>query len=235
MSAILQMGDRVITEAEIVPLLISYQMLPQLQRESIIDRAIESIDCTPEETAIACQQFLTYNQLSEELTIQQWLLRYGISQKQLEFLATRKLRIEKFKQATWGHKLSSYFLHRKKQLDKVIYCVIRTKDMGLAKELYFRILEEEQTFGELAKEYSQGQEALTGGLTGPVELAVLPRPLADMLSVSQNGQLWPPIRLGEWLLIVRLEKFIPAQLDGQMHQRLLNELFEAWLKEQLNE
>lgn len=56
-----------------------------------------------------------------------------------------------------------------------------------------------------------------------------------MLSVSQNGQLWSPIRLGEWLLIVGLEKFIPAQLDEQMRQRLLNELFEAWLKEQINE
>lgn len=52
-----------------------------------------------------------------------------------------------------------------------------------------------------------------------------------MLSVSQPGQLWPPLRLGEWLLIVRLEKLLPAQLDEPMRQSLLNELFEAWLQE----
>jgi hypothetical protein len=78
------------------------------------------------------------------------------------------------------------------QLDKVVYSVIRTKDMGVAQELYFRIQEGEQSFSELAREYSQGPEALTGGLTGPVELILPPRPLAGMLSVSQPDQLWPP-------------------------------------------
>jgi hypothetical protein len=41
--------------------------------------------------------------------------------------------------------------------------------------------------------------------------------------------------LGEWLLIVRLEKLMPAQLDESMRQRLLGELFEAWLQEQLSQ
>jgi hypothetical protein len=34
---------------------------------------------------------------------------------------------------------------------------------------------------------------------------------------------------------VRLEKFIPAQLDEPMRQRLLTELFTTWLQEQLNQ
>lgn len=55
-----------------------------------------------------------------------------------------------------------------------------------------------------------------------------------MLSRGQPGQLWPPLRLGEWLVIVRLEQLIPAQLNEPMRDRLLNELFEAWLSEQLN-
>lgn len=234
MPVALQAGNRTITAEEIIPLLARYQMLPKLLRESIIDQAIERLQCTPEETASACEQFYTQNQLTTEAARQAWLEHYSISLKQFVALATRKLRIEKFKQATWGPELGSYFLRRKGQLDKVIYSVIRTKDLGFAQELYFRIQEGEQSFAELARQYSQGLEAVTYGLTGPVELSFPPTILAQMLSVSQPGQLWPPLRFGEWLLIVRLEQLLPAQFDKPMRQRLLNELFEAWLQEQLN-
>jgi hypothetical protein len=72
-----------------------------------------------------------------------------MSSEHLKALATRGLRIEKFKQATWGRKLEAYFLKRKGQLDKAIYSLMRTKDLRLAQELYFRIQEGEQTFAEV--------------------------------------------------------------------------------------
>ncbi|MBD0262956.1 MAG: peptidylprolyl isomerase, partial [Tolypothrix sp. Co-bin9] len=43
----------------------------------------------------------------------------------------------------------------------------------------------------------------------------------------------PPTRLGEWWIIVRLEKVLPVKLDEPMKQKLLNELFNTWLQEQL--
>ena len=234
MTTILQIGNRTVTAEELLPLLTSYQMLPQLLRESIIDEAIASISCTPEEIASAYQQFREQNQLASETQRQAWLERYCLSQEHLEAaLIVRMLKIEKFKRATWGHQVDSYFLIRKRQLDRVIYSQIRTKDRAIAEELYFRIQEREQTFAELAYEYSQGPEAQVGGVIGPVELGTIPQTLAQLLAISKPGQLWHPILLGEWLLIVRLEKLIPAQLDEFMHQRLLGELFEAWLQERL--
>ena len=231
----LESGNRIINAEEIIPLLAGYQMLPQLLREIIIDRAIAPIKCTPEEEAKVRQQFYAQNMLTSETKREAWLERHGMTPQQLETLATRGLRIEKFKQATWGHKLESYFLSRKAQLDKVIYSLIRTKDVGIAQEIYFRIQEGEQTFAELAREYSQGQEAQTGGLIGPVEMSTPNPTLVQMLCVSQPGQLWPPMRLGEWLVIVRLEKLMPAQLDEPMRSRLLNECFATWLSEQLDQ
>jgi parvulin-like peptidyl-prolyl isomerase len=235
MSPVLEVGNRTITAAEIIPLLANYQMLPQLMRESIIDRAIAPISCTPEEIAIACQQFKEQNHLVSEIEQQAWMYRYKISSEQLTAIATRRLRIEKFKQATWGHKLEAYFLKRKRQLDKVIYSLMTTKDIGLAKELYFRIQEGEQSFSELAQAYSQGIESQTGGINGPIELGSIHPNLAQILSVSQPSQLWSPLPFGELVIIVRLETLIPAQLDESMRQRLLNELFEAWLQEQLRQ
>jgi len=101
---------------------------------------------------------------------------------------------------------------------------------GIAQELYFRL--QENSHLQKWREYSQGPEAQTGGLQDP-ELSMPHPELGKMLSASQPGQLWPPTRLGEWLVIVRLEK--PAQLDERMQAQLLNSLFEAWLSEQLNQ
>lgn len=232
MAEVIQIGDRTITAAEIIPLLTHYQLLPQLRNETLIDQAITTIVCTPEEAAQACQHFWAQHNITSKSELQVWLAQHHVNSEQFEALATRSLKIEKFKQMTWGPKLQSYFLKRKGQLDQVMYSIMHIQDFGLAQELYYRIQEGEQSFADLAREYSQGPEAATGGLMGPVELSRPPRILAEMLSVSRPGQLWPPLFLGKGFIILRLERHIPAQLDKQMSQRLLNELFTAWLQEQ---
>jgi parvulin-like peptidyl-prolyl isomerase len=234
MAVVLQVGNREITAEEVFPLLAGYQMLPQLLQEILIDQAIAPIECSVEEEAAAEEQFYARNEISSEESKQAWLTKYGMTANQLKHLTTRELRLDKFKQLTWGPKVESYFLGRKGQLDKVIYSLIRVQDLGLAQEIYFRILEAEQSFAELARTYSQGPEAQTDGLIGPVELSVPHPVLAQMLTISQPGQLMPPTRVGEWLVMVRLEKFIPAQMDESMRRRLLNELFNTWLQEQLS-
>jgi len=231
----LQVGEQTIASEEVVPLLIGYRMLPQFFCEVLIDRAISKVSCTPEDIIFAQEQFVKKHQLNTETILQTWLERYGMTTEQLVALAVRELLIEKFKYATWESKLESYFLTHKSSLDKVVYSLLRTTKQEVATELYFRIESGEQTFAELACEYSQGAEAQTGGLLGPIELTQSHPTLAKMLSISQPGQLWSPIQLGGWFVILRLEKFIPAVLNDAMCQQLLNGLFEGWIQEQVQQ
>jgi len=235
MAQALQIGNCTICPEEIISLLANYQMLPQVWRELTIDAAIASIELTPAEQAIALEQFNLKHQLSTLAQRSAWGMRYGMTNGQLDALAIRELKIEKFKIATWGHCLESYFLTHKSKLDKVIYSLLRTDNAEIAQELYFRIKTGEQSFAELARDYSLGAEAQTGGLIGPVELSTPHPVLAKMLSFAQPGQLYPPTRLGEWFVILRLEKSLPASLDESMRQQLLDSLFEAWIQEQLHQ
>jgi len=205
---ILTIGERQFGPKEIVAALHQHNLLPQLIRELVIDAAIEGIECTETEQQIA------RSDPSETIDL-------------------RQLKIEKFKQQQWGDRVESYFLERKTKLDRAIYSLLRTKDVGMAQELYCRLLEEEASFEELARQYSQGPEAKTGGLVGPVELSNPHPTLAKMLSIGEPGKLWPPTLLKEWYVIVRLEKFIPAQLDEKMRQQMLDEQFQLWLREQV--
>lgn len=212
-----------------------YQVLPQLWREQIIDRAIAPFECTPDETTAALNQFFQQRQLTTEADQRAWMQTCGVSLEQIAAIATRSHRIEKFKVATWDVKLESYFLERARQLDRAIYSLIRVKDRGVAQELYFRIESGEQSFAAVAHTFSEGPEANTQGLIGPIEMGSLLPPLAHLLRSSQPGEMHYPIRVGEWFVIARLEKFLPVQFDQAMRQRLLQELFERWLQEQLSQ
>ena len=231
---VIRVANQTIMADEIIPLLANYQILAKFSREVFIDRAIESISCTSTEEDRVVQQFYQQNGLVSDSIRDAWLEKHCITLEQTKALAVRKFKIEKFKQANWGTKVGSYFIRRKRQLDKVVFSLIQTKELELAQELYFRLQAEEQSFADLAKQYSQGTESLTGGFVSPTELGSLPSTLAEILSISQPGQI-RPISHGEWQMIVKLEKLIPAQLDRSMHQRLLNELFELWVTKQLSQ
>lgn len=230
---VLQVGTRTVLDTELVPLLIQYQLLPQLCRELLIDQAIAGIECTLEETESALQQFYEVNQITEEAVRQDWLARTQTTLAQVTTLALRPLRIEKFKHQTWGNQLAAHFLGCKSELDQVVYSVIRTTQPEIAQELYFRIKAGEAAFADLARQYSEGPEAETDGLLGPVPLGQPHPALAEKLARSQPGQLSPPTRIGEWYVLFRLEKLLPAQLDEAMRQRFLDQFFQTWLQEQL--
>ncbi|MGB2925313.1 MAG: peptidylprolyl isomerase, partial [Limnothrix sp.] len=175
MSLQVQVGEKVLENEQVIPLLAQYQLLPRLVQEMIIDQAIATtpdLDCTQEEIQGAVDQFTQQLPVKSEAELKAWFQQNGLQFDQLTAIASRPLMITKFKQRRWGDNLEPYFVERKSQLDRIIYSLIRTDDSGIAQELYFRLLDGEEEFAQLARQYSQGAEAQTGGLVGPVERSV---------------------------------------------------------------
>lgn len=235
MTEVFQAGNYTVPVQQIPALLSRYQIMEQFLRGIIIDKAIADFTCTEAEHQAAVEQFCQQQQITTPEAQETWLHTQGMTLEQMHNLAVRPILIEKFKQETWGIKVESYFLKRKMNLDMVYYSLIRTQDEGLAKEIYFRIQEGEQTFAELASQFSQGPEKNTGGLVGPAPLTQPHPVIRQLLTLSQPGQLWSPRPLAEWFVIIRLEQLIPAQLDDAMRQRMVDEMLETWLREQLQQ
>jgi len=233
MKTVLQVGKQSIQEDELYNLLAQYQYLPRLARELIIDQAIADIQCTPEEKVAVREQFCQQLQITNQEQLNTWLTQSGMTVEQFEPYILRDLKLEKFKQAEWDHLLESHFLECKNQLDKIVYSLIRTKEPGIAQELYFRIQENEGDFADLARQYSEGGEAETGGLIGPVELNVPHPQIVQILTTGMVGKISPPTQIGEWWILLRLEKYLSTQLDDNVRQRLRNDLFQKWLMNQL--
>jgi parvulin-like peptidyl-prolyl isomerase len=235
MTGLFQIGDKLLQGQDIPALLKRYQLMPQFMRGVVIDQAIASYTYTEEESHSAVEQFLGQYQLTSAEAKDAWLRSQDMSEEEFVQMAVRPVLIEKFKHATWSNKVENYFVSRKQSLDQVVYSLIRTKNSGLAHELYFRILEGEQSFAELAREHSEGPESRTGGLLGPVPLTQPHPAISKLLSVSQAGQLWSPRPLADWVVVIRLEKYMPAQLDESMRRRLIDEMFETWVYEQISQ
>lgn len=235
MSVVLEVDNQVYTAEDLVPLLSQYQMLPKLAQEILIDKAIADTKCSEEENTSIYNQFCQQNQLTSDEQVQAWLDKQGMNREQLQNSITKRLRIERYKQETWSDRVDAHFIKRKAQLDRVVYSLIRVEKPEVAQELYFRIKDDENTFSALAMEYSQGTEAQTGGIIGPVEINTPHPKIAQILATCQPGQLVPPTRVGEWIVIIRLENYISAKLDDAMRHRMLDELFNRWLHESIQQ
>jgi parvulin-like peptidyl-prolyl isomerase len=232
-NSFITLGDRTLESSEFLALLTQYQMLPQFLKEHLVDQATQGISLTPEEEGLALEQFFAQPQFKDEAQRQAWLSYYRMSVEQLSAQALRQCKLEKFKHLTWNGNLETDFLKSKAQMDRFICSILRTKNAELAQELYFRLKEGEQNFADLAPQYSEGPEAQTGGLIGPVVASTMHPKLMQILSTSQPGQLCPPQRLEEWFVIVRLEQYLPAQLDDTIRRQLLERRFQEWLEQQV--
>ncbi|MDX2212175.1 MAG: peptidylprolyl isomerase [Oculatellaceae cyanobacterium bins.114] len=220
---------------KIIKLLAEHRLLPSLVRELIIDEAIAPFTCDQLEIHTRVQMLLSQDQLLTDDQQQAWILSQGFRDQQhfLQWIE-RQIKLDKFKLKQWGLRLRTYFLKRKDDLDQVIYSFIRVKDEGLALELYCRLAEGEESFQDLAKEYSEGFERSTGGMIGPCALTKPHIDVRRKLISSAPGEICYPMPVGEWWVILRLEQLLPAQLDAATRQHLLNELFENWMQQQVD-
>ena len=125
-------------------------------------------------------------------------------------------------------------MQRKSQIDRVVYLLLRVKDVHLSQELFYRIQAGEADFTELVKQYSGGEEAEINGLIGPQEMSIPHPTLAQALLSLKVGEVSAPVQIADWFILVRLEKYLPAQLDKSMRRRLTDELYELWLQQEVN-
>lgn len=159
----------------------------------------------------------------------------GCQPDQLKSVVARDARIARWKRTAFGPHAREHFRKRQPDLDRVVYSLIRVRDAGLARELWFRISEKESTFAELAPRYSDGHEIYTAGLVGPSAFGSMHPALGAHLRGGKEGKLLKPLGIGGVFVIARVEKFLPAQLDDAMTASMIEELASLWLAERLDE
>ena len=224
------LSGQVIDLEKLPELIGELDLFPLLVRRLIEKQSTSNIAPTKEEQTKYYQQFLKGNRIVNAEALQTWLRVEGITEQAMSKRLYSSLQIDQFKEQKFGSLVESVFLERKSQLDRVLYSLIRVKNREKATELHLKLTEEEATFSELASLYTEGLEKEMNGLLGPMELGSLSSSLVERLKISQPGQLWPPFESSGWWVLLRLEKILPASLDNSMYTRIINGLYEDWMK-----
>jgi parvulin-like peptidyl-prolyl isomerase len=140
------------------------------------------------------------------------------------------VRLRKWLEEHYGQHVESHYLQRQSDLEQVVFRMIRLRQQGLAEEIYLRLIDQEESFGELASRFSLGEERYTYGLVGPLPITQPHPKVRSVLANLKTGDISPPFVADNTILLLKLEHRIPARLDEAMRQRLLQELFQPDLE-----
>ena len=231
---LLHLVDDTVAPEELVQLLDDLQLIPLVIRRSIERTCCKDIKPTEEKQIEFQRQFMSNEKISNVKSLDKWLKKKDMTEFQLSINLLRALQLEMFKEERFSPLVEQVFLERKSQIDMVMYSMIRTKERAKANELHLRIEEEEDTFADLASEFSEGMEKDYNGLIGPIELGRINPAIAERLRISNRGQLWPPFSEEGWWVLLRLEKMLPAKLDLSTRKRIINDLYEEWIHNEVS-
>jgi parvulin-like peptidyl-prolyl isomerase len=209
----------------------SRRLWVQLLRARLLEEASSGFEPDPEEVANAWLAFCKRHRLDPENPVSVPPELTGCSPTDLKAVVEREVRIAKWKKALFEPEAAEHFERRKPPLDRVVYSLLRVKEAGLARELWFRIKEGEASFADLAPKYASGNEVYTAGIVGPVAYGAMHPALAGVLKSARAGELLKPFAVAEWFLVARVDHHLPAEFDEGMKLQMTEELAAQWLDE----
>ena len=204
--------------------LAGYRLWHLLHKARFFDNESRRISLGDEESESAWASFCERHKVNPSSALPIPTEYLGCTPVQLREAACREWRIGRWKELEFGPEVEPYFDQNKSRFERVVYSLLRVRDEGIARELWFRLHGGEATFPELAQQHGGGMEKLTGGIIGPVALGAMQPLLASRLRSAREGELLAPFSISNWHLVVRLEKRIPTVLDAQLRAGILDEL-----------
>ena len=227
---LLQLGNSV-RSAAALPLEVLLEqegILKRLAREAALAAMVSGVVFTPEETPAVIAQLWQGVQTEPPTDLHgDWLALVPSEQQQQLRQRWRELRLQKCMDVLYSHRIDSYFLERRAELERVVYGMIRVRNQGAAEELYLRLIDDAVDFSTLASAYSLGDERYTHGLVGPMPIGQPHPSIRQALTPLAVGEIAAPLRIDDWVLILRMEHREPARLTEATRQQLTTELFEA--------
>jgi hypothetical protein len=208
----------------------SYRLWPVVLREALLDRAISGIPCDPMEEETAWGVWCRRNEVNPEAPVFE-----GLSVIEMRSAASREKRIEKFKEQAFGKLLPEYFRSRKADLDRVTLELVQFHHLPVAEEAFFRCSSGEQSLEEAARElaHRDGGEPPVKKI-GPISLGRLGAGLATLIAGASPHVLLGPKKIGYFHCLVRILEKQEATLDERMRGRLLDELLNQWVEQQMS-
>ena len=208
--------------------------LLKIIRQHILETELQTHDDLEVDSNIIEQAVIDFrfeNQLNDPDRFQEWLKTQGISYVDFRHQIAARLKIQKLKADVTAPKLEEYFNATKALLNQVVISRIVVAELDFALNLKNKILADSSRFEPLAREHSLTNDRLVNGIMEAVSLGQVPSQIREYIITATPGELIGPLEIDERYALLRVERFIPATLEGLLKGELQDQLFEKWLEE----
>jgi len=232
----LQHSLQSITSMPIIEMLSKYGILQKIAKDCLLMHVRNQVVFDGDDEPKAIQALFSDTPLEAPKTLKgNWISKLPSDHQAKILERWNLLRQQKWIETNYSSKVNAYFLDNRDQLEQLVYGVIRLNDQGLAQELYLRLMDDDESFFELAKEFSRGVERYTMGIVGPMRRSDVHHSIAEAIDKLKADEVAPPIRIGSLSVLVYLIHREEAVLDTKTKVQLFKEMFETDIAESLKQ
>ncbi len=165
-----------------------------------------------------------------------WLKKHHLSLNEFEELVHANVLSTKLANHLFAKQVEPFFFAH--QLDYVAVATYEVvlDDRDLALELFYALQEGEISFPEIARSYIQEPELRRAWGYQGVRYRKDFRPeIAAAIFATTEPQILKPITTPKGVHLIWVEEIIQPILDERLRQKIITDLFSAWLKQQIDQ
>lgn len=210
-----------------------YGLIKEYLKSKILDTKIQHIELNRDEILAAKDNYMKFFGLKNDKSLEKHRISNILSIENLFYKITLFLKVQKYCDINYSKFINKRFYDQKENIDSVTYSLIRVKEYGLSKELYYRIKDDNDDFNQIAKDYSIGVEKETSGLIGPLSLDKVHPHVKDKLKKSFLKFVHKPFKVNNDWIIIKLEDYFESKLDQKSITKLKSEMLDKDIENEL--
>ena len=171
--------------------------------------------------------------LKDDKSLEKHRISNILSIENLFYKITLFTKVQKYCDINYSKSLNKHFYDKKENIDSVTYSMIRVKEYGLSKELYYRIKDDNVDFNQISKDYSIGIEKENSGFIGPLSLDKVHPKVKEKLKKCFLKFIHKPFKVNNEWIIIKLEEYIESKLDKKHLIKFKSELLDKDIEKEL--
>jgi parvulin-like peptidyl-prolyl isomerase len=205
--------------------------------QEIIDRAAreKGLSVKPEEIQKEADRVRRQKRLEKAAETFAWLTEEMISPDDWEAGIKDFVIRHKLAQTLFAEEAQKHFAQNRLDYEQVLLYQLVVPYERLAIELLYQIEEEEISFYEAAHLYDIDEKRRHQcGCEGKLFRWSLNPKISALIFSSPAGQVVGPVKTDLGYHLIKVEEIIQAELTPQIHQEIIDKLFESWLEGEIN-
>jgi parvulin-like peptidyl-prolyl isomerase len=206
-----------------------------LRRQIIAQQAQQlGIEATAQELQVAADLLRKNQKLDTAEATLKWLKTNFLSVDDFEKIVVHKLITEKLAQHLFGDRVEHYFHQNTLEYGGATIYEVVLDNRELAMEIFYSLQEGDLNFADVAHQYIPDSEhKRRGGYLGTVNRKQLRPEISAAVFAAKPPQLIDPVVTAIGVHLIYVEKINQAKLDDLLRQKILMDMFDAWLDEQV--